>query len=290
MLLLISLCCAAVLIIYKLFHKYLKITFQIDARQIKPISNESNSCKKQNKTAIVIGSSVSGLMTAAVLSRHFSKVIICEQNKIHCNKSLVPQAYVYYYKLSQLLKSNHGHILLSRGIQIIEALFPKFFKSLKGTKKLMFSDHIVLKGMTRTYFEVELRNRVMALQNVEIRDDCKVIDFDIKSNTVTGIKLETYTQLNCSLLVDCSGATCVSRKILKNHGIDISVKRFACNVTYSSLKVQSNSDIDMSYQIIYKACRFPQYHGVLTFEVENDQHIITCIGLGNVCCSQTRIM
>src|SRR5436305_10724632 len=64
--------------------------------------------------AIVIGASMAGLLAARVLSDHFSKVTIIDRDRLPSgaqNRRGVPQGL-------------HTHVLLERGEEILNAIFP----------------------------------------------------------------------------------------------------------------------------------------------------------------------
>ena len=64
--------------------------------------------------AIVIGGSIAGLTAARVLSDHFARVTVIERDRLHGNADFrkgTPQA-------------RHAHVLLLRGLQLLEQMFP----------------------------------------------------------------------------------------------------------------------------------------------------------------------
>lgn len=75
--------------------------------------------------AIVYGGSITGLMAAGVLSRHFERVTLVERDRFeegtHARKG-VPQ-------------SRHAHILLTRGLSILNEVFPCFSEELKAASR-----------------------------------------------------------------------------------------------------------------------------------------------------------
>ena len=86
--------------------------------------------------AIVIGGSMAGLLAARTLADHFAKVTIVERDQLQNDASLrpgVPQA-------------RHVHILLARGQQILESLFPNFLAKLEasGVKPLDFTNDFAI--------------------------------------------------------------------------------------------------------------------------------------------------
>ena len=68
----------------------------------------------KRQRAVVIGASLAGLLAARVLRDAFDEVVLVERDRIPVRpepRSGVPQA-------------RHIHVLLVRGAQILEALFP----------------------------------------------------------------------------------------------------------------------------------------------------------------------
>ena len=83
----------------------------------------SGSNRTLGKHAIVIGGSMSGLLTARVLSEHFQQVTIVERATFSENfepRKAVPQGH-------------HVHVLFDGGVRIINRLFPGFFDHLAAS-------------------------------------------------------------------------------------------------------------------------------------------------------------
>ncbi len=72
------------------------------------------------ETAVIIGGSLAGLMTAQVLAGRFSNVRIIERDEINPGPTLhksIPQG-------------NHYHLLLAGGQRVMQGLFPNFAERL----------------------------------------------------------------------------------------------------------------------------------------------------------------
>ena len=68
----------------------------------------------QRNTAVVIGAGMAGLVASRVLSDYFQRVIVIDRDELpddHSARAGVPQA-------------RHTHVLLARGANILERLFP----------------------------------------------------------------------------------------------------------------------------------------------------------------------
>src|SRR5262245_37027289 len=66
------------------------------------------------RRAIVIGGSIAGMLTARVLADHFDRVIVIERDRLP--DQLAPRR--------GTPQARHLHVLLERGRQILEQLFP----------------------------------------------------------------------------------------------------------------------------------------------------------------------
>src|SRR4051794_5555751 len=72
--------------------------------------------------AVVVGGSIAGLLAARVLSDHFGRVTILEQDRLESGPTVrkgTPQA-------------QHIHGILDRGAGIIERLFPGIFQEIQA--------------------------------------------------------------------------------------------------------------------------------------------------------------
>jgi 2-polyprenyl-6-methoxyphenol hydroxylase-like FAD-dependent oxidoreductase len=73
------------------------------------------------ESAVVIGGSMAGLMTARVLADHFETVTVLERDQIESRPALhksIPQG-------------NHLHLLLPGGQQVMASLYPGLFENLE---------------------------------------------------------------------------------------------------------------------------------------------------------------
>jgi 2-polyprenyl-6-methoxyphenol hydroxylase-like FAD-dependent oxidoreductase len=130
-------------------------------------------------TAIVIGGSLAGLLTARVLADFYQRVIVVERDRlgaaIECRRG-VPQG-----------RNTHG--LLAGGRGALEKLFPGISDQLlaagavpgdiigesrwfmKGSYHCRFASGIIGLLMSRPFLEGMVRDRVRQLPNVNFRDN-----------------------------------------------------------------------------------------------------------------------
>jgi 2-polyprenyl-6-methoxyphenol hydroxylase-like FAD-dependent oxidoreductase len=167
--------------------------------------------------AIVIGGSMAGLLTARVLADHFHQVTIIERDQQPNGadpRKGVPQG-------------RHAHGLLGRGQQLIEGWFPGLFEDLVGRGALyldmardmrwyqfgqwkrQFTSGLYAYTMSRPLLEATIRERVVALPNVQSRYECAVHGLVADGARVSGVRLQQAgapeETLTADLVVDASG-------------------------------------------------------------------------------------
>ncbi|MBW7883698.1 MAG: hypothetical protein H3C34_13885 [Caldilineaceae bacterium] len=171
----------------------------------------------QQRTAIVIGGSMAGLMAARVLADHFTRVVILERDvlsEVAANRKGVPQG-------------QHAHALLGQGRRIMEQYFPGLTESLIRQGAPLGHGRFFSGGgyfvrhtqtpptlyVSRPCLEAEVRRRVRGIDNVEVIDGCDVLGLVASEDCrrVTGVRLirrsdgATAEVLPASLVVDASG-------------------------------------------------------------------------------------
>ena len=135
--------------------------------------------------AVVLGASMAGLLAARVLSDAYQRVTVVERDALPNkpeNRRGVPQG-------------RHAHVLVPRGTQILDELFPGLLDDLvaggapviRDLGELRFSPaghRLCLKGRpaqpficqaSRPFLEGHVRARVRALPAVEMLDRCEVV-------------------------------------------------------------------------------------------------------------------
>lgn len=189
-------------------------------------------------SAIVIGGSMAGLLTARVLSEHVARVTILERDKLPDGPDFrngVPQA-------------RHVHALLARGQYIMEELFPGLagdfvrvgapryewgvdtaYLTAGGWLK-RFSTGFVTNLISRTALEYVIRTRLLQRGNVEIMpemdvqglvasdDRATIIGVDAASRRdKSGVPARTF---HADLIVDASGRNSKTPEWLRALGYD----------------------------------------------------------------------
>jgi 2-polyprenyl-6-methoxyphenol hydroxylase-like FAD-dependent oxidoreductase len=174
-----------------------------------------------SEQAIVMGASMAGLLTARVLSNHFAQVTILERDSVHDRpESRKGQPH-----------TRHLHGLLATGFQIMTHYFPDLPEALTASGVLINDMagamqwythggyrkrfHMGLDGttMSRPFLEHLVRQRVLALPNVTLLDNCSVKELLATPDRqrITGVVVEQRnqgkqaTRLTADLIVDCMG-------------------------------------------------------------------------------------
>jgi 2-polyprenyl-6-methoxyphenol hydroxylase-like FAD-dependent oxidoreductase len=172
--------------------------------------------------AVVIGGSIAGLLAARVLADRFERVTILDRDQLPDRpepRKGAPQSY-------------HVHVLLRRGLTIMEQLFPGLDTELAeaGAPRINWTSDLVYftpagwgprfpsdsvtHACSRGLLEYVIRCRVAALRNVTLESRCEALDLTVNDDhsIVTGVKAHyrdrTETApatLTADLVVDASG-------------------------------------------------------------------------------------
>lgn len=170
--------------------------------------------------AVVLGGSIAGCLAAAALARRYARVTIVEKSDFHDEtgaRQSVPQ-------------EHHVHLLLQRGKEIMEAIFPGFLSELEqagalvadlghdvkwyqaGRWKNRYRCGIHAHYCSRRLIDTHLRRRVTRLPQITVlsRTQMEGVDFrrDGDKLAVAGVRLRNDDHawtLDAGALVDASG-------------------------------------------------------------------------------------
>jgi 2-polyprenyl-6-methoxyphenol hydroxylase-like FAD-dependent oxidoreductase len=183
---------------------------------------------QQHHQAIIIGGSLSGLLSARVLSGHFNRVLIVDRDQLPVTpepRRGVPQ-------------SVQPHVLFSKGYRILEDLFPGIGKTIEAGGAIRFDwgkeFQLFQKGhwapttatatgiesytCTRPLLESSIRQRVSQLPNVEFLTGQRVVGLMGNQTSIHGIKFRDGAEYSAQLVVDASGRSTQAPQWLKNIG------------------------------------------------------------------------
>lgn len=183
--------------------------------------------------AIVIGGSVAGMLAARVLSERFDRVTILDRDDIPDSaeaRNGVPQG-------------RHLHLLLEKGQQIMESLFPGLSEDLSasgaptlrwgldsllttaGGEVKRFDSGVRTFSISRVRLEYLLRQRLNKIANIEWCLQTQVESLIHESGRVTGVHIQNRQtkesqSLKANLVVDASGRESKAPEWLEAFGYD----------------------------------------------------------------------
>jgi len=196
----------------------------------------TNPIAASSRRAIVIGSSMAGLLATRVLLDHFAEVVLIERDDVSDplqSRSGVPQ-------------SPHAHVLLTQGQRLLEQLFPGLAAELTaaGAPTVEWTADWLMMGRwkwmprcasdlsgracSRTLLEGLIRQRLLASPNLKLFTGCQVEGLlsSPESDQVTGVKLHwrkaanSIESLDAALVVDASGRNSTLPNWLASMGYD----------------------------------------------------------------------
>lgn len=250
----------------------------------------------QTTQAIVIGGSMAGLLTARVLSKHFTQVTLLERD--HVNDQ--PEA-----RKGQP-QTRHLHGLLAKGLETMLTYFPTLVADLQaggamvtdmgqgmrwytcGGYRCQFNSGLIGALMSRPFLEWQIRRHVLALPNVRLIDagDVEGLTMSADTKQVTGVVISSrtgeqqVTTLTADLVVDASGRGSASPKWLAQLGYAKPAESFVkANVGYATRLYRRRPGDLEGAELLMIAPDAP--HGKRTgliFPIEGDRWICTLGG------------
>lgn len=202
------------------------------------LQSNKGSDRNVDLKAVVIGAGFAGLATAAGLSRQFSQVTLLDRDHIsnpkHQPDDETSEDWQHYYdgeikRRKGVSQYKQPHIMLQKGLQLIEQQFPGYMQELSNAgalpidhlRDITFSDwgremtpgqkhdstdFRALAG-SRHLYETVLRKFVLDVSNLKVEQDAAVdgLQFDTVKNRITGVHLKTGSTVEADLVVDASG-------------------------------------------------------------------------------------
>lgn len=247
----------------------------------------------QNKSAIIIGASMAGLVTARVLSDHFEKVYLVERDPVHDkaeSRKGQPQ-------------THHIHILLASGLITLQNYFPGLVDDLKnggatvcdpgenmiwncyGGYRSTFKIGMQIMFASRPFLEWKIRQQVLKLKNIELLDRCSVNQLltDVSGKQITGIQItnkEGVATLNADLVVDAAGRGSQSGKWLEQLGFKKPEEsKVSCKTGYTSRIYKRNPESERGSNWLAITPEAPkEQKGGGAFPVEGNRWIVSLFG------------
>jgi len=232
------------------------------------------------------------LLAARVLSERFHEVVIVERESLARNaepRRAIPQG-------------RHAHVLLHKGIQIIDQLFPDLLPALLeaglvmadmgqdfrwrhfGVWKTQFPSEIRILFVNRPLFEWHIAARLLARPNVRIVEHCTVTGFiaSPEADRLTGISLRRPNDLDevltADLVVDASGRGSQAPQWLQALGLDgPDETRVEVDLGYAS-RIYRRPAIPPKWASLFVIPRPPATRGAAIFPIDDNRWMVTLAG------------
>ena len=247
------------------------------------------------KHAIVIGSSMGGLLAARALSTRFEQVTVLERDRLPENpepRKGVPQG-------------RHAHALLATGLNSLESLFPGMTQTLIqagalsgdaaasirwfqfGGYKVRSHSGITGLCLSRPLIESTVYGAVTNLPNVSFVETCSVIALTTSpdKSKVTGVQVslddyEIFENLDADLVVDASGRGSLAPKWLEDLGYAKPIQSIIkINVGYTTRTYRRHpSDLGGDIAAILAPKAPEQKRAGVMLAMEGNRWMLTIVG------------
>jgi 2-polyprenyl-6-methoxyphenol hydroxylase-like FAD-dependent oxidoreductase len=252
--------------------------------------------RKIGDHAMVLGASMAGLLAARVLSDAYERVTVVERDPL-------PET---AENRKGVLQGRHAHLLVPRGAQILDELFPGLLDDLatggvpviRNLGELRFSPggHLLcLKGhpvdpficqASRPFLEAQVRARVRALPTVEILDRCEVVGLVTTStrDRVTGARMlrgaaRAEEPLDADLVLDATGRGGRATAWLTTLGYDQPPQQqLTIQLKYATRHLRLRPDALPGHKFVAVGAEPSRPTGLVLFAEEQNQWVLTVIG------------
>ncbi len=243
--------------------------------------------------ALVCGGSLAGLLSAALLARHFDQVTLVERDALFDGAQVrkgVPQG-------------AQSHILLKRGLDIATQLFPGLPRDLEaagaqvldassdcawftsGIWRRRIACGLPLYSQTRPLFEGVIRARLMALPNVRMLDRHEALGFLSSGGRVTGLRLRARgsgqeLELPAEFVVDASGRASRTPRWLEGLGYPrVQETTLEIDVGYATRMYRKPRGAEAAWKLLLVSAELPRLRrcGVI-LPVEGERWMATLSG------------
>lgn len=244
--------------------------------------------------AIVVGSGVGGIFAAGALRPFFREIVVLEKDELPSGPEFrkgVPQG-------------PHGHIVLKRGENIAEDLFPGFRDRLREAGGVVLDTGrdmaryafdkwsspvdlgMTISSQTRPLLEYVLRESLSRSANVEIRAESRFLGFLHDSDRVRGVRLQgndgSAEELEADLVVDASGRATQTPRWLKENGFgEVETERIGIDLCYVTGIFTTDETDDGRPRLCTIGQTPPAVRGGTTLPVEGNRWMITLSGRGD---------
>ena len=249
-----------------------------------------------DQRAVVIGASISGLLTAKVLANYFTEVILIDRDSVENStnhRKGAPQ-------------SKHAHGLLAKGLEVFEIYFPGITAELiqlgfdygdVGTTALWhvnggFHESGTVQENTlcisRIALESTVRQRIALIDNIKTRDNTTVTGLlaSADSRSIVGVRVTSdkglesnQDEISANLVVDASGRGSRATKWLKELGYDGPDEDVvSINISYASAYFSRKPGHIPGKKSISISPDVPNRYGGVMLSQGKDQWLFTLAG------------
>jgi 2-polyprenyl-6-methoxyphenol hydroxylase-like FAD-dependent oxidoreductase len=246
--------------------------------------------------AVVLGGSLAGLLAARVLADAYGRVTVVERDPLPmtaAHRRGVPQG-------------RHAHVLLARGAQILDELFPGLLDDLvaggapvirdlgeicfsPGGHRLRLEGHppeAITYQASRPYLERQVRARVRALPTVEIVDRCDVVGLvtTVAWDRVTGVRIMHGTvgavePLDADLVLDATGRSGRATAWLAAIGYELPPEeQLPIHLKYATRHLRLRPGALGGEKFVAIGAEPDRPTGLVLFAEEQDRWVLTLIG------------
>jgi 2-polyprenyl-6-methoxyphenol hydroxylase-like FAD-dependent oxidoreductase len=246
--------------------------------------------------AVVLGGSLAGLATAAVLAQRFERVTIVERDGL-------PQTGGQHRK--GVPQGKHVHVLLPAGLESLAELFPGIREDLRergahlfdvralrfniaGGTLLLEAPDVQLIAATRPLIEGIACERVRSLNNVRFAEGCEGCGLTTTPDRsrVTGVRLRSRTgrsaeeAVEADLVVDATGRGSRSLRWLAALGYTVpSEERIHVGVHYTTRLFGRSPETRAEWRNVTVDIPPGERRGAVALAVEGDRWIVTLVGI-----------
>ena len=253
--------------------------------------------RKIGDHAVVLGASIAGLLAARVLADAYERVTVVERDPL-------PDTAEHRRGVSQ---GRHAHVLVTRGAQILDQLFPGLLDDLaaggapviRDLAEFRFSPagHLLcLEGRpadpficqaSRPYLEGQVRARVRALPTVETVDRCEVVGLVTTTTRerVTGVRIlrraagGAEETVDADLVLDATGRGGRTPAWLATMGYDQPPEeRLTIHLRYATRHLRLRPGALRGQKFVAIGAEPGRPTGFVLFAQEEDRWILTAIG------------
>lgn len=237
----------------------------------------------------IVGASLAGLFAAGACAGSGRRVVVLERDRLPAEPVARPG----------VPQGTQPHVILHRGMLAIEELFPGISGDLErvgavsldtGQLAWLAESGWALHGLpafpvvsvSRPLLEHVVRQRVLAMPGVEIRDDSRVMSVRRHDTTPTWlVELAGGDVIDADVLVDASGRSSRLPRWLEGHGLgQVAVTEVNAHVGYATRVYAVPEGAVAPAGVVIQLARGP-LKGGMALPVEDGKWLLTATGVGD---------